>query len=59
MKTKIEKLRSELKKLNKPQPIKTKKKNRDMINVPYIKKDEIIYTEEIKIKNKKIFFFFL
>ena len=26
MKTKIEKLRSELKKLNKPQPIKTKKK---------------------------------
>jgi len=48
MKTKIEKLRSELKKLNKPQPIKTKKKNRDMINVPYIKKDEIIYTKKIK-----------
>ena len=48
MKTKIEKLRSELKKLNKPQPIKTKKKNRDIVNIPYIKKNKIIYTEEEK-----------
>ena len=45
---KIEKLRIELKKLNKPLPIKTEKKKKDIINVPYIKKNEIIYTEETK-----------
>jgi hypothetical protein len=48
MKTKIERLRSELKNLNKPKLIKTKKKHREIINIPYIKKDEIIYTEEQK-----------
>ena len=47
-KTKIERLRSELKNLNKPKLIKTKKKYREIINIPYIKKDEIIYTEEQK-----------
>ena len=47
-KNKIDKLRSELKKLNKQQPIRTEKKNRDTINIPYIKKNKIIYTEEEK-----------
>jgi len=48
MKDKITKLRNELKKLNKPQPIRTEKKNRDIVNIPYIKKNKIIYTEEEK-----------
>jgi hypothetical protein len=47
-KTKIDRLRRELKQLNKPKPIKTQKKNREIINIPYIKKNEIIYTEEYK-----------
>lgn len=47
-KNKIDKLRSELKKLNKQQPFKTEKKNREIINIPYIKKNKIIYTEEEK-----------
>jgi hypothetical protein len=47
-KTKIDRLRRELKQLNKPKPITTKKKDREIINIPYIKKNEIIYTEEYK-----------
>ena len=47
-KTKIDRLRRELKQLNKPKPITTKKKKREIINIPYIKKGEIIYTEEEK-----------
>ena len=47
-KNKIDKLRSGLKKLNKQQPVKTEKKNREIINIPYIKKNKIIYTEEEK-----------
>jgi len=47
-KNKIDILRKELKKLNKIKTIKTQKKNREIINVPYIKKGKIIYTEEEK-----------
>ena len=47
-KNKIDILRKELKQLNKIKTIKTQKKNKEVINVPYIKKGKIIYTEEEK-----------
>jgi len=47
-KNKIDILRKELKQLNKIKTIKTQKKNKEIINVPYIKKGKIIYTEEEK-----------
>tara|TARA_R110000803_G_scaffold5798_2_gene19070 strand:+ start:768 stop:944 length:177 start_codon:yes stop_codon:yes gene_type:complete len=47
-KNKIDRLRNELKQLNKQKTITIQKKNREIINIPYIKKGEIIYTEEEK-----------
>jgi len=48
-KNKIDRLRNELKQLkNKNKLIRTQKKNRKIINIPYVKKGEIIYTEEEK-----------
>tara|TARA_R110002020_G_scaffold187652_2_gene386134 strand:+ start:1747 stop:1920 length:174 start_codon:yes stop_codon:yes gene_type:complete len=45
-KNKIQKLRNELKQLNKSKNIKTKKINKEIINIPYIKKEKVIYKEE-------------
>ena len=47
-KNKIDILRKELKQLNKSKNVKTQKKNREIINIPYIKKGKVIYTEEEK-----------
>tara|TARA_R110000772_G_scaffold6505_2_gene22818 strand:+ start:362 stop:535 length:174 start_codon:yes stop_codon:yes gene_type:complete len=47
-KNKIDRLRNELKQLNKQKTITIQKKNTELINIPYIKKDKIIYTEEEK-----------
>ena len=47
-KNKIDRLRKELKQLNKQKTITIQKKNTELINIPYIKKDKIIYTEEEK-----------
>ena len=48
-KNKIDRLRNELKQLKKQKTITIqKKKNREIINIPYVKKGEIIYTEEEK-----------
>jgi hypothetical protein len=48
-KNKIDRLRNELKQFkNQNKPIRTPKKNREIINIPYVKKGEIIYTEEEK-----------
>ncbi len=47
-KNKIDRLRNELKQLNKQKTITIQKKNTELINIPYIKKGKIIYTEEEK-----------
>jgi len=47
-KNKIDRLRKELKQLNKQKTITIQKKNTELINIPYIKKGKIIYTEEEK-----------
>tara|TARA_R110000824_G_scaffold157488_1_gene330943 strand:+ start:968 stop:1141 length:174 start_codon:yes stop_codon:yes gene_type:complete len=47
-KNKIDILRKELKQLNKSKNVKTQKKNKEVINIPYIKKGKVIYTEEEK-----------
>jgi len=47
-KNKIDRLRNELKQLNKQKTITIQKKNIELINIPYIKKGKIIYTEEEK-----------
>jgi len=45
-KNKIEQLRHELKQLNKPKTVRNKKKHKDPIIIPYIKKEKKDYFEE-------------
>tara|TARA_R110002020_G_scaffold300073_3_gene515752 strand:+ start:90 stop:260 length:171 start_codon:yes stop_codon:yes gene_type:complete len=46
MKDKIKQLRNELKQLNKTKKVNVKKKDKENIKLPYIKKEKKIYFEE-------------